>query len=139
MDRTALAESIEKLSDFDFSRSGGPGGQNVNKVSTKVMISVPLLRLQGLTEGEKVYLAQRLKRRLNEEGLIVFQVQDTRSQLQNRALAVERAVEIIEAGLKRDKPRKATKPTLASKKRRLESKRATGSIKRGRSKPDSGE
>jgi ribosome-associated protein len=139
MDRTALAESIESLSDFDFSRSGGPGGQNVNKVSTKVMISVPLLRLDGLSEGEKIYLAQRLKKKLNEEGFIVFQVQDTRSQLQNRALAVGRAVEIIEEGLKRDKPRKATKPTRASKQRRLATKKAAGAIKRGRGKPDSGD
>ena len=139
MDRAALVGSIERFSEFDFSRSGGPGGQNVNKVSTKVMISVPLLRLEGLSEGEMVYLAQRLKRRLNEEGHIVFQVQDTRSQLQNRARAVARAVEIIEAGLKRDKPRKATKPTYSSKKKRLDTKRAAGAIKRGRGKPDSGE
>jgi ribosome-associated protein len=139
MDRAALTGSIESLSEFDFSRSGGPGGQNVNKVSTKVMISVPLLSLEGLTEGEKVYLAQRLKRRLNAEGKIVFQVQDTRSQLQNRVLAVARAVEIIEAGLKRDKPRKATKPTRASKQRRLETKKAAGATKRGRSRPDSGD
>lgn len=135
MDRAALADSIGKLSDFDFSRSGGPGGQNVNKVSTKVLISVPLLRLDGLSEGEKVLLAQRLKRRLNAEGRIVFQVQDTRSQLQNRELAVARAVEIIEAGLKVDKPRKATKPTRSSKLKRLESKRAAGAVKRGRGRP----
>lgn len=135
MDRSALVESIGKLSEFDFSRSGGPGGQNVNKVSTKVLISVPLLRLDGLSEGEKILLAQRLKRRLNDEGRIVFQVQDTRSQLQNRELAIARAVDIIEAGLKVDKPRKATKPTRASKKKRLESKRAAGAVKRGRGKP----
>lgn len=139
MDPALLEDSIRHLSDFGFSRSGGPGGQNVNKVSTKVMISVPLLRLEGLSEGEKVYLAQRLKRRLNDEGFIVFQVQDTRSQSQNRELAVARAVEIVTAGLKRDKPRKATKPSRASQAKRLDSKRAAGAIKRGRGKPDSGD
>lgn len=139
MDRIALEESISRLSDFGFSRSGGPGGQNVNKVSTKVLISVPLLSLGGLSEDEKVYLAQRLKRRLNEDGRLVFQVQDTRSQLQNRELALARALEIIEEGLKRDKPRKATKPSRSSQEKRLESKRAAGAVKRGRSRPDSGD
>ncbi len=123
MQRQDLEESIRELSDFDFSRSGGPGGQNVNKVNTKVMITVPLLRLDGLTDGEKAYLARRLEKRLNEAGQLVFQVQDTRSQFQNRELAVQRALEIIEAGLKREKPRKATKPTRASKERRLQSKK----------------
>jgi len=115
-----------------FSRSSGPGGQNVNKVSTKVLLRVPLTDLEGISEGERARLFERLGSRLSAEGELLIQVQDERSQLLNRELASQRALEVLAQALHRDKPRRATKPTRASKERRLTAKKAASATKRNR-------
>jgi len=132
MDAEALRKWIEDHGEETFSRSSGPGGQNVNKVSTKALLRVPLGSLEGVTEGERLRLFDKLKNKLTTEGDLVIQAQDERSQLLNRELAVERMVHTIVQALHREKPRKKTKPTKASKERRLTAKKITSTTKRNR-------
>ena len=132
MDAEAVRKWIEDHGEETFSRSSGPGGQNVNKVSTKALLRVPLGSLEGVTEGERLRLFDKLKNKLTTEGDLVIQAQDERSQLLNRELAVERMVHTIVQALHREKPRKKTKPTKASKERRLTAKKITSTTKRNR-------
>jgi len=115
-----------------FSRSSGPGGQNVNKVSTKALLRVSVAALEGVTDEERARLLVKLGTKLTTDGDLIVQVQDERSQLLNRELAVERVLRILEIALHRPKPRHKTKPTKASKERRLTAKKATSQILRNR-------
>jgi len=133
MNRESLRAAVEVGVVFDFARSGGPGGQNVNKVNTKVLARLPLAALAELRDEDRLLLRARLAGRLVEGEVLLVQVQETRSQVLNRALAVERILDLLVAALKRDKPRRPTKPTRSSKERRLESKRRDSRTKRGRS------
>ena len=94
-----------------------------------------LRELDGLAGVERLLLLERLAPRLSEGGMLVIQVQDTRSQARNRDLAVQRALDIIERGLHRDRPRRPTRPSRAAKERRLQSKRALARNKRLRGGP----
>ena len=124
IDRHAVVEQwVRKNIVMQFSRSGGPGGQNVNKVNTKVTARVPVSSMEFLTPEELSMLKKKLARRLNSDGDLVIQVQDTRSQAQNRSLVVERALDVILGALKREKRRKATVVPRAAKERRLKRKR----------------
>jgi ribosome-associated protein len=105
------------------SRSSGPGGQNVNKVSSKIELRFNLYTSALLTEEEKNIIAQKLANRLNNEGELIIVSQSERSQLQNKEIAIERFYSLLEESLKPIKKRKATKPSLASKLRRLEHKK----------------
>jgi ribosome-associated protein len=133
MEKEGLRALIEAGVSFDFARSGGPGGQNVNKVNTKVLARLPLAALASLGEDEVERVRQRLATRLVEGDTLQIQVQETRSQVLNRALAVERLIDLISQALVREKRRRATKPTRASRERRLDSKRRDSETKRGRS------
>lgn len=135
MDAILVRLWLETKAEISFSRSSGPGGQNVNKVNTKTLIRVPLDQVEGLTLDEITLLKISLKSRLTLENELVIQVQDERSQLANRELAVDRVLEVIIRGLHRDKPRRATKPTKASKERRLTAKKTAATRKAGRSIP----
>jgi ribosome-associated protein len=132
MDKEAVRAWLSSRAEVSFSRSSGPGGQNVNKVNTKAGLFARLGDIAGLSGAERAWLAVRLAKRLTAEGVLVVQVQDTRSQSRNRDLAVERALAILEKGLHRDKPRRKTKPTKASKERRLQAKKITTRHKRNR-------
>jgi ribosome-associated protein len=133
MNRETLRAAVEAGVVFDFARSGGPGGQNVNKVNTKVLARLPLAALTELRDEDRLLLRARLGGRLVEGEVLLVQVQETRSQVLNRALAVERILDLLVAALKRDKTRRPTKPTRSSKERRLDSKRRDSRTKRGRS------
>ena len=132
MDKQTVRAWIANKAEISFSRSSGPGGQNVNKVNTKATLFAPLAEIDGLTAAERSYLSVKLANQLTVDDVLVVQVQDTRSQSKNRALAVDRVFALIVKGLHRPKPRRPTKPSKGSNERRLETKKAAGRNKRGR-------
>ncbi len=132
-DQIAIAEW--ELSE-SFIRASGPGGQNVNKVSTAVELRFEAERCPALTSAVKARLKRLAGRRWTIEGAIVIHAEDTRSQAQNREIARERLADLIRAALVAPKRRVATKPTLGSQRRRLAAKVQRGELKALRGKVD---
>jgi ribosome-associated protein len=136
MDIEKVKNSVGRTAQFEFSRSGGPGGQNVNKVNTKVTLKLAVEAIEGLSEPERRRLREKLAGRINSQDFLVLQVQDERSQTANRATALERLAKIVAAAARRPAPRIPTKPGKAAKERRLSVKKARGQSKIERRKPD---
>jgi ribosome-associated protein len=122
---------------FSSSRSSGPGGQNVNKVSSKVELRFNLLSTPILTEKEKEIILIKLKNKINKESEIILVSQSERTQLMNKNSVTEKFYELVSKALTQKKKRRSTIPTLSSKIKRLEGKRSRGNIKKLRK--DTGE
>lgn len=129
---TPLIAIDESELDETFVRASGPGGQNVNKLSTAVQLRFDVRRSASLPDAVAVRLMRLAGRRLTSEGVIVISAQRFRTQDRNRADARERLAELVAEAAVPPTPRRATRPTLASKKRRLDDKSRRGETKRMR-------
>jgi len=121
---------------FQASRSGGPGGQNVNKVSSKVELRFNIAESALLNDDEKAILAEKLANKLNKLGELVLVAQTDRSQLKNKGKVIDKFYLLIEKALTPQKKRHKTKPTKASIEKRLVSKRVQSEIKSTRKDVD---
>jgi len=130
-----LAEWI----DVRFDRASGPGGQHVNKVSTRVSLCFDFAACPLLRADVKERLRARNERRLDAQGRLRIVSQDSRSQTANRADAEARLLELIEAAVVVPRKRRQTKPSRGARERRLREKRVRGEIKRQRSRPVRGQ
>lgn len=117
---------------FATSRSSGPGGQNVNKVNSKVELRFNVQQSNSLTDMEKQHIIVRCKNRINNDGEIIVTAQVERSQLQNKEQALKKFFMLIEAALKPVKKRKPTKPSRSSIEKRLKNKKLKSEIKSSR-------
>ena len=117
---------------FHATRAGGAGGQHVNKTATRIELRWSVAESPSLTPEQRALLLQRLARRLDRQGRIRVVSDERRSQTQNRTAAVERLVRLLAGALHMARPRKATRPTAASVKRRIEGKKRRANVKQNR-------
>ncbi len=121
---------------FQTSRSSGPGGQHVNKVSSRVELRFNVRESQILSEDDKVKISEKLATRINNDGILSIVVQADRSQLKNKQAAIERFFELLTKTFTPVKKRRPTKPSRGSKERRLKAKRIGAEKKTRRSSSD---
>lgn len=123
---------FSKEIEIKASRSSGKGGQNVNKVSTKIELVFDVNASELLNEEEKSLVMEKLANRISKEGKLVLQSQESRSQFTNKEIAIEKLYTLLENALKKEKPRKKTKPSIAKKQERLQGKKVISEKKKQR-------
>lgn len=129
------AENLISELTFKAVRSSGSGGQHVNKVATKVVLSFDILNSSHLSEDEKIKLLSFQSNRINKSGILVLSSGQNRSQLKNKIDVTKRFLNLIELGLKQEKERKQTKIPKSAKRKRLEIKRKISEKKANRKPP----
>lgn len=130
-----IVETLISELAFKAIRSSGPGGQHVNKTASKVELTFDLENSQALSATEKERLRLKLSSKITTEGLIIFQCGETRSQHKNKAIVIERLIDLLKTNLKVAKKRKKTKPSKSAIERRLKSKKVTAFKKQNRKPP----
>ena len=120
---------------IDFVRASGPGGQNVNKVSTAAQLRFDIRGTASLAPDVKERLMRMAGSRVTEDGILIIEAKRYRTQEQNRADAIQRLVTLVQKALEKPKTRHKTRPTLASRQKRLQAKRQHGQKKHLRSRP----
>lgn len=121
---------------FTASRASGPGGQHVNKASTRVTLAWDVGGSGSLSSEHRALVEERLAGRIGKDGVLRISAEDTRSQSRNREIARERLAALVREAIKVEKERIPTKPTPVSRKRRVDEKKRRGEVKRLRSGPD---
>ena len=130
--RQVTSQLVASELEFVTSRSSGPGGQNVNKVNTKVTLRWPVVASVILSSEERDTITQKLASRITLEGELVISAQDKRSQLQNKEAALAKLDELLTKAFVKKKKRKATKPSKGAAQKRIESKKRQGEKKKMR-------
>ena len=136
MPRAINAFLLNSELDFTASRSDGPGGQNVNKVNSKITLRFDIRNSTILTQAEKSLLLQKLRSRITNEGVLIMSSQESRSQLANKDIVVAKFDEWISKALQPVKARKKTKPSKSSAESRIKSKKLRSEKKKWRQNPD---
>lgn len=132
MDRDKIIAELN----FKAVRSSGAGGQNVNKVSSKVVLSFDLTNSQSLSNDEKIILSEKLKTKLTVEGILILNCDEDRSQLKNKEIVTKRFLKLIQNALIIPKKRKPTKIPRSVIEKRIKAKRNTSEIKQNRKRPE---
>ncbi|MBF0311213.1 MAG: aminoacyl-tRNA hydrolase [Magnetococcales bacterium] len=127
-----LSSIVYREIHLDFVRASGPGGQNVNKVSSAVQLRFDVRRSPSLPQRVRERLEMLAGKRLTDEGVLILEAQRFRTQERNRQDAIERLLALLEKAQERPEPRIATRPSLASKLKRLEGKKHRAGLKEGR-------
>lgn len=130
------AESLGKELIFTASRSDGPGGQNVNKVNSKITLKFDVLHSAALTDEEKETITRRLGSKLTKDGVLVLTAQENRSQVKNKEAVLLKLETLLAKALEKRKVRKATKPTKGSVRERTQLKKKLSEKKKWRQKPE---
>ncbi len=132
MDKEILLSELK----FKAVRSSGAGGQNVNKVASKVVLSFDLAKSSGLTQEEKELLFAKIATKLTQENVLILTCEEDRSQLKNKEVVIKKCLKILENGLKIPKERKETKIPRAVIEKRLQEKKSIAFTKETRKKPN---
>ena len=129
------SDQVIKELQFKAVRSSGPGGQHVNKTSSKIEVQFNIQNSEAFSETERERLLERLAKRINSDGAIILQCGETRSQHRNKAIAIQRLLDLLSQNLKRKKKRKKTKPSKSAIEKRLKLKKQQALKKSNRKPP----
>ena len=134
--RKITADLLTSELSFTASRSSGPGGQNVNKVNSKVNLHFHAGNSLILTHEEKELIARRLSSKINRDGVLMLSAQESRSQADNKQAVLAKFDELMAKAFERKKPRRATKPSKGAVQKRIKKKKVVSEKKKWRRKPD---